>query len=169
MKKQPDEWKHEERLKKKLRRRRNFGERRRPLPRAVAPLQHIAHDSHVAAEERGPRCNMFADHMDATVKQFEMRIREYLDGKVSRDAVHQLALDLEYEGAKFAPEEYPLEELQLIFLIDSADDPQFRVADAEVARLLRQLERLAAEVKQFGRERVRERIAREQMRTRSEE
>src|SRR5437868_12720033 len=99
--------------------------------------------------------------MNETAKEFEIRVRNYLEGKADWQSVHQLALALEREEMQFPPEEHPRDELQFAFLIDSDDDPQFRLDNSEIAALFWQWEQLRAEPNSFGREHVAERILRE--------
>jgi hypothetical protein len=77
--------------------------------------------------------------MPATHSQFEHFIREYLSIRVSWRQVHEVALQLEVENNADFDDNPVLEELQMIFLADENDDPQFRADDDEIRDLLARL------------------------------
>jgi hypothetical protein len=77
--------------------------------------------------------------MSATHSQFERLIRDYLSGRVSWNQVHEVALQLEVENNADFDDNPVLEELQMIFLADENDDPQFRADDDEIRDLLARL------------------------------
>lgn len=80
--------------------------------------------------------------MNTSPWQFENLVREYVAGQVDWEAVHQYAVQLEYENkAQFPPGRELLNELHLIFLTaDEKDDPQFRADRTEIAALLSRLD-----------------------------
>jgi hypothetical protein len=77
--------------------------------------------------------------MSATHSQFERLIRDYLSGRVSWNQVHEVALQLEVENNADFDDNPVLEELQMIFLADENDDPQFRADDDEIRALVARL------------------------------
>lgn len=82
--------------------------------------------------------------MTSAVEQFEKLVRGYLAGKVDWEAVHQQAIQMEWENKAEFPAEFPqLEELHLIFVTaDSKDDPQFRADKSEISALISDLDQL---------------------------
>jgi hypothetical protein len=77
--------------------------------------------------------------MPATHGQFEQLVRDYLPRRVSWNRVHEVALQLELENNADFEDNPALEELQMIFLADENDDPQFRADDDEISNLLARL------------------------------
>jgi hypothetical protein len=78
--------------------------------------------------------------------RFVTLVREYLAGKVEWDAVHQFAIEMEWKNvADFRSGASPLNELHMIVLADSKDDPQFRADRSEIEELLTQVERIGLE------------------------
>ena len=75
--------------------------------------------------------------------EFERLIRAYLAGEVRWDAVHQYAVEMEWQSATDFPDHIrgPLEDLHIAFLADESDDPQFRLDPSEIRKLLDELGR----------------------------
>jgi len=90
--------------------------------------------------------------MEKIAKKFEDAVREYLNGVLGWDSVHELAVQMEWENKVHFPPEIrrPLEELHMIFLADAKDDPQFRADRNEILRLLTELENLERDASKHG-------------------
>jgi hypothetical protein len=82
------------------------------------------------------------------IDEFKSLVQEFLNGNKTWDDVHQLVINAEWENAADLPPSMPeayreaVEELQMAFLADSKDDPQFLPSKPEVAALLQKLETL---------------------------
>jgi hypothetical protein len=75
--------------------------------------------------------------MTPDAMRFLQLVRDYLDGKVDWDVVHRFAVEMEWRNAaKFSEAESSLEELHMVFLADSRDDPQFRADRGEIEELV---------------------------------
>jgi len=75
--------------------------------------------------------------MTSDAMQFLQLVRDYLGGKVDWDVVHRFAVEMEWRNvAKFSEAESSLEELHMVFLADSRDDPQFRADQREIEELI---------------------------------
>lgn len=66
---------------------------------------------------------------------FLYRIRGYLDGRMDWKSVHDANMRILTENADNFPNQPALQELHHVFLIDDADDPQYRETDDEIRRL----------------------------------
>jgi hypothetical protein len=70
-------------------------------------------------------------------------VRQFLNGEVNWDSVHDSAVQMEWHNkANFSAKEEPLSELHMVFLADSKDDPQFRPDTTEIAELLAAVDKL---------------------------
>ena len=79
--------------------------------------------------------------MTVTYAEFERLVRDYVEGKVQWDAVHQYAIQMEYENKALFPPRSALQEIHTIFLVaDENDDSQFRADRNEISTLLGKLE-----------------------------
>ena len=90
--------------------------------------------------------------MEEYAKNFEDAVREYLSGSRDWDSVHELAVQMEWDDQVEFPREIrrPMEELQMIFLADSRDDPQFRADKNEISELLAQIDQLKRAANELG-------------------
>ena len=80
------------------------------------------------------------------IVEFERLVRAYLAGEVRWDAVHDYAVEMEWQNATDFPVHIKeqLDELHRTFLADEADDPQFRLDKSEIGELLKHLEHAQA-------------------------
>ena len=70
--------------------------------------------------------------MKDSALKFEQAVRDYLNGSRDWEGVHELAVEMEWlNEAGPAHLGRPMEELQMIFLADATDDPQFRADRAK--------------------------------------
>lgn len=90
--------------------------------------------------------------MEEHTKRFEDAVREYLAGNRDWDSVHELAVEMEWNNQLDFPPEIrrPMEELQMVFLPDSKDDPQFRASKQEISALLDEVDRLRQAASSLG-------------------
>lgn len=90
--------------------------------------------------------------MNLAPNKFEDAVREYINGSRDWQSVHNLAVQMEWTNDVNFPAETqrPMEELQMIFLPDEKDDPQFRADRDEIARLLDEVDRLKSAAKTLG-------------------
>jgi hypothetical protein len=81
---------------------------------------------------------------DFSIDEFESLVRDFLADKKSWDDVHRFVIDAEWTNTAHIPRRHPdadpLEELQMAFLADSKDDPQFLLSKSEVRELLDKLQ-----------------------------
>jgi hypothetical protein len=79
--------------------------------------------------------------MNPIAIRFEKMVRDYLAGNLEWEAVHQMAVQMEYENQAEFPDSAPLQELHTVFLTaDARDDPQFRAERSEIEELLAALD-----------------------------
>jgi len=80
--------------------------------------------------------------MTSDAMQFLQLVRDYLSRKVDWDVVHRFAIEMEWRNAAtFSEAESSLEELHMVFLADSRDDPQFRADRSEIEELVAAVDR----------------------------
>ena len=77
------------------------------------------------------------------IVEFERLVRAYLAQEVAWDAVHQYAVEMEWQSATDFPLDLkePLDALHMAFLADGKDDPQFRANQTEILKFLNDLDK----------------------------
>jgi|ERR1022692_2617638 hypothetical protein len=81
---------------------------------------------------------------DFPIDEFESLVSEFLADKKTWEDVHRFVIDAEWRNTAEIPGGYRdadvLEELQMAFLVDSEDDPQFLSFKSEVRELFGKLQ-----------------------------
>ena len=81
---------------------------------------------------------------DFPIDEFESLVRDFLADKKSWDDVHRYVIDAEWTNTAQIRSGHrdadALGELQMAFLADSQDDPQFLLSEAEVRQLFDKLQ-----------------------------
>ncbi|HEX9111207.1 MAG TPA: hypothetical protein VF845_06975 [Terriglobales bacterium] len=81
---------------------------------------------------------------DFSIDEFVSLVRDFLADKKSWDDVHRFVIDAEWTSTAEIPAGHQdvdvLEELQMAFLADSKDDPQFLLSKSEVRELFDKLQ-----------------------------
>lgn len=81
---------------------------------------------------------------DFPIDEFESLLRDFLADQKTWDDVHRFVVDAEWMNTAQIPARHPdadpLGELQMAFLADSKDDPQFLLSKSEVRELFDKLQ-----------------------------
>jgi hypothetical protein len=81
---------------------------------------------------------------DFPIDDFESLVRDFLEDKKTWDDVHRFVIDAEWTNTAQIPrgdrDADALKELQMAFLADSEDDPQFLLSKSEVRELFSKLQ-----------------------------
>jgi hypothetical protein len=81
---------------------------------------------------------------DFPIDEFESLVRDFLADRKTWDDVHRFVVDAEWANTAQIPGGHHdadvLEELQMAFMVDSEDDPQFLLSKPEVRELFDKLQ-----------------------------